>query len=318
MLDLSIIIVNWNVRELLDKCLASLLAADLSFGDAEVGDLPRAEIILVDSASADGSVDMVGAKYPLVRLLPQTENVGFTRGNNIGLALARGAFVLLLNPDTEVSPDALPTMLNYLRAHPAAGIVGPHTRNSDGSHQSTRRRFPSLLTGIFESTWLSAWAPAAIERTYRMLDRSDDEIVAADWVQGSALMFRRALYDDIGGLDERFTMYSEELDFCRRAKAEGWQVAYHGRARITHHGGKSSEQRAVRAQILFHKSKLRYFRKHHGARSYQVLRSVLLLQFIWQLALEAAKGALGHKRQLRAQRIRSYWRVLRTGLKADL
>ncbi len=307
MSELSIIIVNWNVRDLLDKCLASLQRADVA-----------ADVILVDSASSDGSVALVREKYPTVRLLPQTENIGFTRGNNLGLAQARGDYILLLNPDTEVSPAALSQLLAFMRARPAVGIVGPHTLNSDGSHQSTRRRFPNLLTGIFESTWLAAWAPPAIERHYRMLDTADAAIMEADWVQGSALLLRRAVYADIGGLDEGFVMYSEELDFCRRAKSAGWQVWYHGGAFITHHGGKSSEQAATAKQIHFHSSKLRYFRKHHGYGPYLILRVVLLLQFLWQLALESVKGALGHKRALRAQRARLYWQVLRSGLKAKL
>ena len=151
MARLSIIIVNWNVQELLDRCLASIFAVELPPGSFEV--------IVVDSASQDESVAMVREKYPAVRLLPQAENVGFTRGNNIGLAQAQGDFLLLLNPDTEVKRDALRIMLDYLLAHPAVGIVGPHTLNSDGSHQSTRRRFPTLMTGIFESTWLAPWAP---------------------------------------------------------------------------------------------------------------------------------------------------------------
>ena len=114
-------------------------------------------------------------------------------------------------------------------------------------------------------------------------------------------MLRRELYQAIGGLDEAYVMYSEELDYCRRAKAAGWQVAYHGGAIITHHGGKSSEQVAAQTLIHFHTSKLRYFRKHHGFVHYVILRSILLLQFAWQLALEAVKGALGHKRGLRAR-----------------
>ncbi len=309
MARLSIIIVNWNVRELLDRCLASIFAADLAPGSFE--------IIVVDSASADDSVAMVRQKYPAVRLLAQERNVGFTRGNNIGLAQAQGDFLLLLNPDTEVRPDALGAMLDYLLANPAVGIVGPHTLNSDGSHQSSRRRFPSLMTGIFESSWLAAAAPARIERDYRMLETDDDDIMLVDWVQGSALMLRRELYRDIGGMDEAYVMYSEELDYCRRAKHAGWQVAYHGGAVIAHHGGKSSEQVAAQTLIHFHTSKLRYFRKHHGFGQYVFLRAILLLQFAWQLALESVKGALGHKRELRAERVRQYWRVLQSGLSAE-
>ena len=307
MARLSVIIVNWNVQDLLDRCLASIAASDMEPN--------RIEIIVVDSASADDSVAMVREKYPAVRLLAQADNVGFTRGNNIGLAQAQGDLLLLLNPDTEVRPDALGVMLDYLLANPAVGIVGPHTLNSDGSHQSTRRRFPTLLTGIFESSWLAAAAPAGLERDYRLLETDDDDILMVDWVQGSALMLRREVYRAIGGMDEAFVMYFEELDYCRRAKAAGWQVAYHGGAVITHHGGKSSEQVAAQTLIHFHTSKLRYFRKHHGFGHYVMLRAILLLQFAWQLALESVKGALGHKRDLRAERVRQYWRVLQSGLR---
>ncbi len=317
LVDLSVIIVSWNVCDLLDKCLESLRQARRSLRPPDENSF-SIEIIVVDSASDDGSAELVRAKYPGVALLPQSRNVGFTRGNNIGLEHARGAYLLLLNPDTEVSPDSLGKLLDFLIRHPRAGIVGPHTLNSDGSHQSTRRRFPTLMTGIFESTWLSAWAPPGVERHYRMLDTKDNDILEADWVQGSALMLRREVYHDIGGLDEGFTMYAEELDYCRRAKSAGWQVFYHGSALITHHGGKSSEQVAALKQIHFQTSKLRYFRKHHGYGQYLLLRAMLLLQFSWQLCLESLKGALGHKRDLRAQRVRIYWQVLRKGLKARL
>lgn len=308
--ELSIIIVNWNVRDLLDACLASIYASDF--------DSKNYEIIVVDSASDDGSSDMLREKYPQVILLPQTANIGFTRGNNLGLAQARGKHLLLLNPDTELSRAALAQLLEYMKERPAVGIIGPHTLNSDGSHQSTRRRFPTFMTGIFESSWLSQWAPAAVEKDYRLLNTRDDEIIEADWVQGSAILLRREVYQDIGELDDGYTMYYEELDYCRRAVSAGWRVVYHGGARITHHGGKSSEQASAFKQIHFHTSKLRYFHKHHGRGAYIVLRSLLLLQFSWQLALESLKGALGHKRPLRAERVRVYWQVLRSGLKAKL
>ena len=317
MLDLSVIIVSWNVRDLLDKCLLSLRRSQRSFG-AGPGQEFSLEVIVVDSASADGSADLVRDKHPDVTILPQSENIGFTRGNNIGLKQARGTFLLLLNPDTELCSDALGQMIEFMMGQPQVGILGPHTLNSDGSHQSTRRRFPSLLTGIFESTWLSSWAPPSVEQNYRMLETQDADIIEADWVQGSALMLRREVYEAIGGLDEGYIMYSEELDYCRRAKAAGWRVYYHGGAFITHHGGKSSEQTGALKQIHFQTSKLRYFRKHQGKAQYRILRASLLLQFSWQLGLESVKGALGHKRDLRARRARIYWQVLRSGLRARL
>ena len=316
----SVIIVNWNVRDLLDKCLASLhqAAADLAQARQNSPFAEIVEIIVVDSASTDDSLDMVREKYPQVRLLPQKENLGFTRGNNIGLAQAQAPYLLLLNPDTELDADALLQMLAYMEKQPQVGILGPHTLNTDGSHQSTRRRFPTLMTGLFESTWLSAYAPISVEADYRMLDTDDRAVLEADWVQGSAMMMRREVYAAVGGLDEGYVMYFEETDWCKRAKAAGWQVVYHGTAFITHHGGKSSEQAAAFKQIQFHTSKLRYFRKHHGYSYYLILRLLLWLQFLWQLLLEGGKGIIGHKRELRFERVKIYWQVLRSGLKAKL
>ncbi len=316
MLDLSIVIVSWNVRALLAACLASLQRAQLSLGGAD-DSLPSAEIIVVDSHSSDGSAEMVRESYPAVQLLRQAQNLGFSRCNNIGLAKASGRYILLLNPDTEVHPDAIGALVDYLDANPEAGIIGPHTLNSDGSHQSTRRRFPTMWTGIFESSWLAGFAPAWVERDYRLLDTDNRAVLEVDWVQGSALLLRREVYRGIGGLDEAYIMYSEELDYCRRAKAAGWRVLYHGGAYITHHGGQSSQQASGETQIHFHTSKLRYFRKYHGFAAYALLRTLLLAQFSWQLALESLKGALGHKREMRAQRVRHYWQVLRSGLKAQ-
>lgn len=308
MLDLSVIIVSWNVADLLAACLESV------YGGLDRSAL-EAEIIVVDSASGDHSVAMLGDRFPSVQLLACSDNIGFARANNLGLQRARGRFILLLNPDTEVLGGALRRMVEELETNTRVGAVGPHTLNSDGTTQSTRRRFPTLLTACFESTWLQPWAPRELLRAYRVEERDDDDCFDVDWVQGSALMLRREVYEQIGGLDPEYVMYSEELDWCRRAKAAGWRVRYVGDASIVHHGGRSSEQAQARSQIHFQQSKLRYVRIWHGARSARLLRVLLLLMYLHQLLLEAAKGLLGHKRPLRRQRVRAYWQVLRSGLK---
>ena len=308
MIDLSIIIVSWNVADLLATCLESIFPA--------LGHL-RAEVIVVDSASTDHTVALVRQRFPQVTLLVQSENVGYTRANNIGLARASGRHLLLLNPDTEIIGAALPTMVACLDADPAVGIVGPYTQNADGSYQSSRRRFPTLATAFFESTWLQPYAPKSLLDHFYVNDAPPDQTLDVDWVQGSALMARREVYAQIGGLDEGYVMYSEELDWCRRAKDAGWRVAFLADAQITHHGGKSSDQVVARRQILFQQSKLRYFRKYHGAFAAQILRLFLLVSYLIQLAIESLKGLLGHKRALRQERVRQYWQVLRSGLKVS-
>ena len=159
--DLSIIIVSWNVRDLLRACLTSLTnderRATKDATEASSFVLrPSSEIIVVDNASSDDSAAMVAAEFPAVRLIANVENVGFTRGNNQGLAVARGRYVFFLNPDTEVVGDALATMVAYLDAHPEVGALGPQLRYGDGSLQSSRRRFPTFATALLESTPL-AW-----------------------------------------------------------------------------------------------------------------------------------------------------------------
>jgi N-acetylglucosaminyl-diphospho-decaprenol L-rhamnosyltransferase len=303
--NLSIVIVSWNVRDLLRQCLVSL---------APTRDALSAEVIVVDGASADGSADMVEAEFPWVRVLRQSENVGFSRGNNLGLAAAGGRVLLLLNPDTKVVGDALALMMGYLETHPGVGALGPKLLYPDGRIQSSRRRFPTLATALFESTWLQSVAPPSLLRHYYVLDRPDDAVSQVDWVTGACLMVRREAYEASGPLDEGYFMYSEEMEWQRRIRAAGWQVVYFPEAEVIHHEGKSSEQVVAERHIYFQSSKLRYFYHYHGRLAGGFLRAFLLLSYAWQLALEAGKGALGHKRPLRRQRVVAYWQVLRSGL----
>jgi len=312
--DLSIIIVSWNVAPLLAACLDSIAAAPIVRVAPEGAALgehgPRVEVIVVDSASADGSAGMVRERYPWVHLLAEPENIGFTRGNNAGLAQARGRCLMLLNPDTVVHGDALNRLVAALDADPAVGIVGPRVLNADGSTQSTRRRFPTVATAFFESTWLQGCAPRGLIERFTVADQPDDGTFEVDWVQGCALAARRAVYEQIGGLDPGYVMFSEELDWCRRARDAGWRVLYLGAAEITHYGGQSTAQIETQKHIYFQESKIRYFRKYHGRAVALALRGFLVLSYGGQLALEALKGLLGHKRALRRARVATYRRVM--------
>ncbi|MFZ0547419.1 MAG: glycosyltransferase family 2 protein [Candidatus Promineifilaceae bacterium] len=305
-IELSIIIVSWNVRDLLQSCLTSI--------EAGKGGL-TVETIVVDSGSSDGSPEMVRERFPSVRLIACQENVGFPKGNNIGLAEANGRYLLLLNPDTEIVGQALSTMAAYLDAHPDVGVVAGQLLNQDGTVQSSRRRFPTVATAFFESTWLQPVAPKSILRRYYVEDIADDETADVDWVKGACLMTRKIILDQVGPLDADYFMYSEELDWCRRIKTAGWRVVYLPEAKIIHYEGKSSEQAVTARHINFQRAKLRYFRKYHGVAITFALRIFLLVNYIWQLALEAFKGLVGHKKELRRQRVRAYWQVIRSGLK---
>lgn len=275
------------------------------------------EVIVVDNASTDGSAEMVQAEFPGVHLVANDENRGFPAANNQGLAVAQGRYIFLLNPDTEVLGDGLATMVAFADTHPDVGMLGPQLLNPDGSVQSSRRRFPTLATAFFESTWLQPYAPHRVLERYYVEDRPDDIVQEVDWVYGAAMMARREAIEQVGPMDEGFFMYSEELDWCRRFRGAGWRVVYLPTAQVVHHEGKSSEQIVAARHIHFQTSKVRYFRKHHGRVAGGVLRWFLLGNYVWQLGLEGAKWLLGHKRPLRARRIAAYRQVLQSGLRSE-
>ncbi|HTP06781.1 MAG TPA: glycosyltransferase family 2 protein [Anaerolineae bacterium] len=305
MIDLSIVVLNWNVRDLLDRCLASLRSDRCTF-----------EVIVVDNASQDDSVAMVREKYPHVIVIANTENRGFTGGNNQGIAASQGRYVMVLNPDTEVLGDAIDQLLAYLDQHSDVGALGPQLLNPDRSIQSSRRRFPTLTTAFFESTWLQSLAPRGILAHYYLDDVLPDHPHEVDWLNGACTIFRREVLDQVGLYDEQnFFMYSEELDLCRRVKEAGWKIMYLPEAQVVHYVGKSSDQAAAARHIYFQTSKVHYFRKWHGAFQANCLRLFLLSQYAWQIVLESVKRLLGSKRDLRKQRVKVYGQVIRTGLK---
>lgn len=317
MLDLSVVIVSWNVRELLRRCLASLLrdVAPAAEGHFVLPGGRTLEVWVVDNSSSDGSAGMVEADFPGVHVLV-SPNRGFAAGSNQGIARSRGRYVLLLNPDTEVVGDALTTLLDYLEAHPDVGVVGPQLRYGDGRLQSSRRRFPTPLTGFLESTLLQQWFPHNrwLSRYY-VLDRPDDATSEADWVVGAAFVVRREAIAQAGLLDEGYFMYSEEMEWCRRIKSHGWRVVYLPAATVIHHEGRSSEQVVAARHVYFQTSKLRYWRATFGPYWTAALRAFLLAGYAYQWLEEGAKWLLGHRRPLRAQRLAAYGQVLRSGLR---
>ena len=302
--DVSIIILSWNVRDLLRACLCSLPLVD-----------PAVEIIVVEAGSADGSLELVQAEFPGVQLIASRENLGYSRGNNLGLAQARGRYLFVLNPDTVVLPGSLDAMRAYMDAHTDVGVLGPQLLWPDQTVQPTRRRFPTVATAFFESTWLQPLAPRGLLDRYHATDLPATEPHAVDWLVGAALCVRREAYAQVGGLDEGFFMYSEELDWLRRMHAAGWRCVYFPQAKVVHHEARSSAQVPAATHIRFNTSKVRYFRKYHGPVVGEALRWFLLGNFAVQMGLEAAKGLLGHKRALRQARVAVYWAVLRSGLK---
>ena len=297
-LDLSIITVSYNVRDLLQRCIASVEAALDQAG-------LQGEMLVVDNASTDGTLDMLEqyASPDRVRVLASKENLGFTRGNNRAIGQAGGRYVMLLNPDTELQPDVLSTLIRYMDAHPDIGVVGPRLRYGDGSVQSSRRRFPTLLSLLIESTVLQRWLPNTV-RDYYVADRPDDIVQEVDWLVGACLVVRREAIEHAGVLDERFFMYSEELDWCRRIKQAGWKIVYNPDAEVIHYEGRSSEQNVLARHVFFNNSKLKYTAKYHGRVAALVLRLWLVLNFLFLVAEDGIKYILiARNRVMRRARI---------------
>ena len=311
MSTLSVVIVSWNVCDLLRRCLDSVIRT------AEESGLP-CQVIVVDSASADGSQGMVRDAFPQVELVACETNVGFVKGNSLGVSRSTGQHILLLNPDTEVVDDALRLMVSYMDAHPDVGALGPCLLDPQGQVQSSRRRFPTAATGFVESTMFQpCFENSSLLRRYYCLDRSADEEQEVDWVVGASLLIRRDAWEAVGPLDESIFMYSEELDWCRRAKGKGWKIVYLPIARVVHHEAQSSKQVSGPRHIYFQTSKVYYYRKYHGAFVGEALRVFLLATYVLQLGLESGKWLVGHKRAQRRERIRAYLQVLQSGLRSQ-
>jgi GT2 family glycosyltransferase len=341
--DLSVIIVSWNVWPILASCLRSIEHISQEVPDERflrrfgpVGEPATLEVIVVDNASNDPTAEAVTRTFPWVNLIASSENLGFTRGNNCGYAASRGRFVYFLNPDTELDhgqtqrlatarglpppQDSLWTLYAAIANAPGIGMVGPQLRYPDGEQQSSVRRFPTPPTGFFESTWLGRfWHSNPWLRHMHMLDWPVAFRHDVDWVVGAAMLCRRQALEDVrtqeGPFDERFFMYSEELDLCRRLKMEDWRVVHVPEAVVVHYEGKSSDQASAARHINFNTSKVRYYEKWFDPPWPELLRRYLLLEFRSQLWLERAKLLLGSKRDLRRQRIEAYRQVIGSGLK---
>jgi GT2 family glycosyltransferase len=252
--DLSVIIVNWNTRELLADCLCSIEDFQSSIFNLQ------SEVIVVDNASSDSSAAMVREQFPWVRLRENVGNVGFARANNQGISQATGRYVLLLNPDTVVMPGALAALVGFLEAHPQVGVVGPTLLDRDRRIQLSWAKFPTLWSEL---------------TTGHRRDRKpflSGDAYEVDWLAGACLLVRRGAIDAAGLLDERFFLYSEETDWCLRIQRAGWRIAYYPSAKVVHLEGSSTALDRPRTSFLLCQSKVLYFDKHYGRTQAQLLR----------------------------------------------
>jgi len=272
--DLSIVTVNWKVADLVGELLGSIAANkdDLAI-----------EVYVVDNDSEDHIEDVI-AKFRSrsdvpVTLIRNDRNLGFAKANNQAIRRCSGRIVALLNPDTRVTRGALKRMMEWMSARPDVGIVGPKLLNPDGSLQESVRRFPRLLDQALILLKLQhVWPSAPPFRKYLAKDFDYGKEQDVDQLMGAALFIRRKVFESVGLLDERFFIWFEEVDFCKRAKEGGWGVVYAPTVQVIHHGGKSFAQAmTLKKQRYFTASMGKYFRKHRGSWTLVILALPMLI-----------------------------------------
>ncbi|HEY3758586.1 MAG TPA: glycosyltransferase family 2 protein [Solirubrobacteraceae bacterium] len=284
--DLSVIVVTHNRPEL---ALLTLRSARAAIRELAV------QWIVVDSGSSDGTPETIAAEYPDVELLRE-QNVGFAAANNRGLQLVRGRYVLLLNPDVETMTGTYDELVAALDARPEIGVASVVQNNPDGSLQHSIRRFPSPLLAFGEAFAASRWTPLRRwreEEPRAPLYRTD---VPADWLVGAFLIARAIALAEVGGLDERFFLYSEETDWCFRFHRAGWQVAHLPVMAVTHHTG-HAPRADLSAQLSY--AKVLFARKHYGRARTTAIRAALALRHALRVAAGAGIGRVRPEQRAR-------------------
>lgn len=279
-LDLSVVIVSYNVRELLQDCLESVFA---NMGELSV------EILIVDNASSDDSVGLVVNHFPRVKLIQNPVNLGFAAACNQALERARGQYLLLLNPDTRVLGNAFDRMIQFMDNHPEAAGVGCKLLNGDGSLQPSCRSFPNLVQALVFAFGLYKILPRMGVSSNRVLECWDHTFTReVDYVIGAAFMVRRAAVEQVGLLDPNFFLYAEEKDWCYRVRQAGYKIYFLPDAEIIHYGGRSSEHAPIQSLNRQYESQAKFVQKHYsrayGTSIYSLLLLGLLIRtVIWWL-----------------------------------
>jgi GT2 family glycosyltransferase len=306
-IKLSIILVNWNVQDLLATCLASIDR------NVTLSALPKVETIVVDNASTDGSVKMLKEEYPWVKLIANHENSGFASANNQGITQASGNYILLLNPDTYLHDHALATLIDYLDQNPTVGAVGPLLENPDGSLQHSCYPTPSLLREAYRLVRPNRNVGSG---AYPMQEWSTTTPRPVDVIQGACLLLRRQVLEQVGLLDEAYFMYTEEVDLCTRISRAGWQLVWVPQARVTHYGGQSTRQVATKMFLHLYASKIIYFRKHHGAMTARLYKLILMIASVIRIAAALPAAMLAPTQRQQYTRIAANYRQLLATLPA--
>jgi len=251
-IKLSIIIINWNTKQLLLNCLASIYST--------AGDVPF-ELFVIDNASSDDSVKAASEAYPHATVIVNTSNLGFSRANNIALRKMRGEYAVLLNSDTVLKEAALSSLLEFMEKHPEAGMCGPQLLNADGTNQNSIGAFPMLLTEFMSKFLLRLVSPKTFEKVVQRYPLHFNEPTSVDFVVGACMVVRKSTIDEIGMLDEDYFFLYEEADWCYRMHRAGWLVYHVPDIKIYHLGGQSMKEINLRSRVESWQSRYLFFKK---------------------------------------------------------
>lgn len=261
-MDLSVIIITYKERELLRQCLQSVFDSRTDF---------RFEVIVTDSNSQDGSVEMVRAEFPQAKILDNQKNLGFSKGNNVAIKQAAGRLILLLNADTTVRPDTLDLSVKYMHAHPGVGALGAKVILSNGQlDQACRRKFPNPWNSFLRLFGFRSFSDYNISAPI-------DQEVEVDAIMGAYFLVRKSVIDQIGLLDEEFFMYGEDLDYCWRIKQAGYKIVYYPQAEITHYKYGASKSVPFQAIKWAHTAMKIFYRKHYAKKYNWLVNSLVYL-----------------------------------------
>jgi GT2 family glycosyltransferase len=271
---LSIVIVNYRVRDILKECLNSVLSSN----DNMVN-----EIIVIDNNSKDGSVELLRKNFPEVRLIENHQNKGFSSASNQGIRKSSGEYILLLNPDTIFPQMGFSSMIEFMDSNPEVGICGPKMVDARGDLLYSCRRFPSFLTSISSSqSLLERFFPRnPLSRQYLLKDMDHSRVQEVDWISGSCLLTRKKMLDQIGPLDEDYFIYVEDVDLCYRAHQAGWKVFYFPEVTFIHRVGQSTSQDRLKSKLQHHKSMWIFAKKHFNPNI--LVKSIIFLGILVRL-----------------------------------
>ena len=272
-MELTIIIVSWNTREILRQCLQSVFASQTT---------KNLKVWVVDNGSSDGSGQMIEDLFPQVQIISNDDNVGFAHANNQAIKASSSDYVMLLNPDTILEKDVVETLINFLENNPDIGAVGPRLLNPDRTLQESAYPEPTLAREFWRLFHLDRFYYYA---RYPMDEWSLIDARDVDVLMGACLLVRRRALDQVGLLDDNFFVYSEEVDLCTRIREYGWRISWVPTVVVVHLGGQSTQQIKQEMFLQLYKGKIQYFRKHHTPLVVGLYKSVMFCAYMVSIAM---------------------------------